>query len=351
MSNETPLVLYENACRAVAEAKTVDECKSIRDKAVAMQAYARQAKNRDLEADALEIRMRATRHLDQLRQAQKQTVGLATGGEHGGRVGKDGLRKNPSNARPTLAEQGIDKNLATAARKLGALAEEDFEHAVGEARAAVSNVVRDALRAKQGEARRAERVAKIVEASRASAALPTGRRFPVLLADPPWHFENYAEPTTTILHGRAADQYKTMTTERICALPVRDLATEDAVLFLWTTSAHLMPDAVQVLRAWGFEYKTNLVWVKDKRGVGFWIRNQHELLLVCTRGDMPTPAPADRPSSVIEAPRREHSRKPDEVYAIVEHMFPDLPRVELFARGRRAGWEQWGNQLDKFDAA
>jgi N6-adenosine-specific RNA methylase IME4 len=285
--------------------------------------------------------MRATRRLDQLRQAQKETVGLAKGG--GGKHGRKRVIE-----KPTLESQGIDKNLATNARKLGALADEDFEHAVGEARAAVSNVVRDALRAKTKEARRAERIERLVESSRPSAALPD-RRFPVLLADPPWHFENFAEASGS--HGSPLDHYATMATEAICALPVGDLATEAAVLFLWVTNPHLIPDAVQVLRAWGFEYKTNICWVKDKTGVGFYVRNKHELLLIATRGDMPTPAPADRPSSVIEAPRREHSRKPDEVYSIIEHMFPGLPRVELFARTRRVGWEVWGAEVGKFDAA
>jgi hypothetical protein len=133
MSNETSLVRYDAACRAVAEAKTVDEAKDIRDKAIAMQAYARQAKNRDLEADALEIRMRATRRLDQLRQAQKATVGL----NEGGRPPKTGLVENPVS--PTLASQGIDKSLAHNARKLGALSEEDFERKVAEGRSAVSS--------------------------------------------------------------------------------------------------------------------------------------------------------------------------------------------------------------------
>jgi N6-adenosine-specific RNA methylase IME4/ParB-like chromosome segregation protein Spo0J len=200
-----------------------------------------------------------------------------------------------------------------------------------------------AIRAKKGEARRAEHMARLVEASRPSVALPTGRRFPVIYADPPWDFRNFAKATGS--HGSPLDHYATMATADICALRVADLATPDAVLFLWTTNAHLWPDALDVVRAWGFEYKTNLVWVKDKVGVGFWIRTQHELLLVCTRGDMPTPREADRLPSVIQSPRREHSRKPDEVHEFVERMFPDLPRVELFARTRRPGWEAWGAEV------
>jgi hypothetical protein len=127
----TALVRYDAACRAVADARTIDEVKDIRDKAVAMAAYARQAKNRDLEADAVEIRMRATRRLDQLRLEQKEAVGLNTGSQ-GRRVDK----------KPTLDSQGIDKNLAHQARKLGSLSEDEFETAIADARRAVTSDVR-----------------------------------------------------------------------------------------------------------------------------------------------------------------------------------------------------------------
>jgi hypothetical protein len=130
------LVKYDSACRALAEARSVDEVKDIRDKAVAMACYARQAQNRSLEADAVEIRMRATRRLDELRRAQKETVGLATGKE--GKRKALGLAENPSD-RPTLASQGIDKNLAQQARVLGKLSDEGFEKAVTKARAKVAH--------------------------------------------------------------------------------------------------------------------------------------------------------------------------------------------------------------------
>jgi protein gp37 len=129
------LILYDAACRAIAEARSVDEAKDIRDKSIAMAAYARQARNRDLEADAVEIRMRATRKLDQLRQAQKKSVGL----NRGGRPAKTGVSDTP--VLPTLASQGIDKNLAKEGRKLGALSEEQFEQTVAEAREAGTSAV------------------------------------------------------------------------------------------------------------------------------------------------------------------------------------------------------------------
>jgi N6-adenosine-specific RNA methylase IME4 len=335
------LIRYDAACRALAEAKTVDEAKDIRDKAIAMQAYARQAKNRDLEADALEIRMRATRRLDQLRQAQKDAVGL----NEGGRPSKTGLAKNP--VLPTLASQGIDKNLAHNARKLGSLSEENFERAVREARSALSVLVKNTLRADAKKARRAEWKARTLELSRVNAPLTSDRRYPVILADPPWSFQVHNGPD----NERTAEQhYPAMTAEEICALPVGDIATPDAVLFLWTPACNL-PDALRIVAAWGFEYVTCAVWVKTTgaAGLGHWFRTGHELLLVARRGDMPTPLPADRPPSVISAPRREHSRKPDEAYEIIERMYPELPRIELFARARRPGWDAWGNETEKFD--
>jgi N6-adenosine-specific RNA methylase IME4 len=335
---------YDAAVRAIAEAKSVDEVKEIRDKAIAMQEYSRRAKNRSMEADALAIRMHATRQLGKMIAAQKQTVGLSAG-TRGSRV--KGARVDD---KPTLASQGIDKNLATNARKLGALADEDFEHAVGEARAAVSNVVRDALRVKTKEARRAEHMAKLVEASRLNAPLPSDRRYPVILADPPWSFQVHNGPDET---ERSAERhYPAMTAEEICALSVGDIATPAAVLFLWTPACNL-PEALRVVAAWGFEYRTSAVWVKTSGtpGLGHYFRTNHEHLLVARRGDIPTPLPANRPSSVISTPRREHSRKPDEAYALIERMYPDLPRVELFARTRRAGWEAWGAEVGKFDAA
>ena len=197
------------------------------------------------------------------------------------------------------------------------------------------------IRGAKAEARRTERIARIVTISKANSPVPQDRKYPVLLADPPWHFEVYNEDSG--VERAAANHYPTLRTEEICKLEIP--ATPDAVLFLWATLPHL-PEAFDVLAAWGFEYVTNLVWVKDKIGLGYWVRGQHELLLIARRGNMPAPLPAGRPPSVINAPRREHSRKPDEAYALIERMYPELPKIELFARGGREGWAAWGNQAE-----
>jgi N6-adenosine-specific RNA methylase IME4 len=164
-------------------------------------------------------------------------------------------------------------------------------------------------------------------------APPTGQ-YEVLLIDPPWTYE---------IPGRATPEnhYATMTDDEIMALYIP--AAENAVLFLWSTNPQL-DVAIDVMRAWGFEYKTNMSWHKDKFGTGFYFRGQHELLLLGVKGKgIGVPAEADRPSSVLVAPRTEHSKKPPEVYEMIEKMYPGRTRIEMFARGEpRKGWKTWG---------
>jgi N6-adenosine-specific RNA methylase IME4 len=167
-------------------------------------------------------------------------------------------------------------------------------------------------------------------------ALPAGT-FDVLLADPPWRYEDVKTASRAV-----ENHYPTMDVEDIAALEVP--AAADALLFLWATSPKLA-EAIGVLEAWGFDYRTNLVWVKDRIGMGFYARQRHELLLVGRRGDPGVPDEADRPDSVIEAPRLEHSAKPSIVHDLIETMYPGRSYCELFARTPREGWTSWGNEV------
>jgi N6-adenosine-specific RNA methylase IME4 len=135
-----------------------------------------------------------------------------------------------------------------------------------------------------------------------------------------------------------------MPTEKICKLRIP--SADDAVLFLWATNPTL-PDALKVMGCWGFTYRTNLAWVKDKIGTGFYFRAQHELLLLGIKGKMPAPLEENRPPSVLFSPVREHSRKPDEVYALIEKMYPNRKYLELFARSeeKRKDWTYWGLEV------
>jgi N6-adenosine-specific RNA methylase IME4/ParB-like chromosome segregation protein Spo0J len=191
----------------------------------------------------------------------------------------------------------------------------------------------------RGHERRAERVERIQETVANNAPLDTADPVPVIYADPPWRYEHAKTDNRAI-----ENQYPTMTHEGICALPVSDAATSDAVLFLWATSPKLA-EAMRVVEAWGFTYRTSMVWVKDQIGMGYYARQRHELLLIATRGDLPVPEPANRPDSVVTAPRGEHSAKPDVFYAMIERMYPEFAKRELFLRGpARKGWTGWGNQ-------
>ena len=144
----------------------------------------------------------------------------------------------------------------------------------------------------------------------------------------------------------AENHYTTSPTEIIAARPVADIAADDCVLFLWATVPMLL-HATAVMAAWGFEYKTHFMWKKSRVATGFWNRNQHELLLVGTRGDVPCPAPGTQWSSVIEAPTRRRSEKPDQYLEMIEAYYPTLPKIELNRRGpARPGWDAWGNEAE-----
>jgi N6-adenosine-specific RNA methylase IME4 len=185
--------------------------------------------------------------------------------------------------------------------------------------------------------RRASREAELAENTRAASALAGHKLYGVIYADPPWRFEPYSRETGM---DRAADNhYPTMTTDDIAAMKIP--AADDCVLFLWAT-APMAPDALRVMAAWGFTYKSQAVWVKDRPGTGYWFRNQHEVLMVGTRGNIPAPAPGERFGSVIAAPVGRHSAKPFRFAEIIEELFPNAALLELFAREGRAGWDSWG---------
>lgn len=177
-----------------------------------------------------------------------------------------------------------------------------------------------------------------------------GRRFATILADPPWQFVNRTGKVAP--EHRRLSRYSTMDLEAIKALPVAKSAATTAHLYLWVPNA-LLPDGLEVMRAWGFSYKSNIVWHKirkdggsDGRGVGFYFRNVTELLLFGTRGaGARTLQPGRTQVNYISSRKREHSRKPDEQYPIIESCSPG-PFLELFGRGVRSGWATWGNEAD-----
>lgn len=176
-------------------------------------------------------------------------------------------------------------------------------------------------------------------------------QFSTILADPPWRFLNRTGKVAPE-HERLR-RYQTMSVDEICALPIIQHATRPAHLYLWVPNA-LLPDGLKVMKAWGFEYKSNIVWYKvrkdggpDGRGVGFYFRNVTELLLFGTLGKMRTLAPGRRQVNLIATRKREHSRKPSATYRLIQRCSPG-PYLELFARERVADWHPWGLEADSY---
>jgi N6-adenosine-specific RNA methylase IME4 len=338
------LVRYDAACRAIAEAKAVDEVKGIRDQAEAMRHYGRQAKNRQLEADAWAIKERAEIRLGELISQQKATVGLGAG-----RPAKIPTQK----AGISLTEVGIDHKLSSRAQKKAALPKADQERLINEghkeileaADKASARIVKASqiVQARESYEERKEQGATVDDLH---ALVSTGRKFSVIYADPPWEFKIYSGKGKQ----RSAERYyDTMSLGDIRALPVEALAADDCALFLWAVMPEL-PGALDLIEAWGFAYKTaGFTWAKLNRGgdgyftgMGYWTRANAELCLLATRGS-PMRLAMDVPQLIV-APVREHSQKPDETAPRIERLLAG-PYLELFARAERPGWTVWGNEI------
>lgn len=180
------------------------------------------------------------------------------------------------------------------------------------------------------------------------AYLGSARRFGTILIDPPWQFANRTGKVAP--EHRRLHRYRTMSNADILGLPIGDLALPQSHVYLWVPNA-LIAEGIEALRCWGFCYKTNIVWYKvrkdggpDGRGVGFYFRNVTELVLFGVKGGLRTLGPGRRQTNVIISQKREHSRKPDQLYDIIEQCSRG-PYVELFARHSRPGWLQWGDEI------
>ena len=178
------------------------------------------------------------------------------------------------------------------------------------------------------------------------------RKFSTILADPPWQFTNRTGKMAP--EHKRLNRYSTLSLKEICEIPVSLASDTSARLYLWVPNA-LLPEGLEVMKAWGFQYKSNLIWHKvrkdggpDGRGVGFYFRNTTEIILFGIKGHMRTLNPGRTQVNIIRTMKQEHSRKPDEQYRLIESCSPG-PFLELFARGTRKKWVAWGNQADTYD--
>jgi N6-adenosine-specific RNA methylase IME4 len=323
MMNDLVLAELNTAWTALAKADTIQKTKNVLDVAIAAETYAKRQKlGSEIELQATSIKVEALRQLgNMLKDAPKNKGTRANGGDTGGAI------IEPPDDTPTLAEMGLDKKISKLAQDVAKLTDDEIEK------------VKTGVTTASQLLRRVRRETKMQEISEGNRPLDTqDKKYSVVLADPPWRYDFSFSDSRAI-----EEHYPTMEIEDIMALPVHAILSDNAIIFLWCPPA-FTKKAIAVVEAWGFEYRTNMVWIKPSIGAGQWVRQRHELLLIGRRGEIPTPEGSDRPDSVIEADRQGHSVKPECVYDIIEKMYPELDRVELFARNKRDGWDSWGNQ-------
>jgi N6-adenosine-specific RNA methylase IME4 len=338
MTAESLPALIDKAGNRLLEAKSSAEVLEAKKIAEAALHYARVTKAaNDTHADCIRIITRA-----EMRMANEIDKGQADGSLISAKGGKPSEDRGVS-----LGDIGVSSQRVSEWRDLRDAGEGAVETAISKAlaegRPPTKTEILQAAReikgatTEQKKARRAERERAL---GAKQLALPD-KKYGVILADPEWRFETRS---TAGMDRSADNHYPTSRTEDIAARDVPSIAADDCVLFLWAT-VPMLPDALFVMREWGFQYKSSAVWVKDRIGNGYWFRNAHELLLVGTKGNVVPPAMGDQWESVIDEPVRAHSQKPEASYKLIEAYFPTVPRIELNARARRDGWDSWGNEV------
>lgn len=325
MSGLTLTTSLSVARRALAEADTLPAISSLIDKAEIVRVAARKAElSLEAQNDWAEFKLDAERRAGEMLREMEKNPGTRPSLKDGGTMSEP-----PSI--PKLSDLGIDKHQSSNWQKIAYLPEKQYQGYLEQQRKTGDEITETGMLklAKELEQKSRQKNLKPAE-------LPKGF-FNVILADPPWQYENSAT------RASSEDHYPSMSLEEISKikLPV----THDAALFLWATPP-MIREALEIVDAWGFQYKTHAVWVKDKIGLGNYFRSQHELLLVALKGEMKCPAQENRPPSVFESPRENHSQKPNLVYALIEQMYPGMKYLELFARDNeeRKGWNFWGNE-------
>lgn len=337
--NDTSLQLIqlrENASNQLAQIKDIETAKTFVDKAKAIETYAKTVKMDAEQVLAIqEQKLRGMRRLGQLLKETELNSGAK--GNPGGR----GNVRLPveTTQQPRLSDFGISKKESHTYQVIADIPEPDFEKQIDEVKdneSAVSEITVSSFYNTGKTTKRREEQEKLREDLDDTVVLDTGV-YDLIYCDPPWRYDFSSTSNRDI-----ENHYPTMSIDDLMQMEIP--AADNCVLYMWATSPKLV-EAINLINSWGFTYKTHAIWDKEKIGMGYWFRGQHELLMVATKGSVSPPMPDQRKSSVIKEPRSAHSKKPDIVYEWLEEWFPGSSKIELFARNTRDGWQSWGNQI------
>ncbi len=303
----------------LADAKSLDDILHIRDIAEAARVYAQAAKlGLENQNEAAEVKIRAERKAGEML-AKMPKADEAT------RYGSNTMLLPET---PTLADLGIERMQSSRWQTIASLPDEEFEKHIAETKAERKELTTASVL----------RIARENNKENEPIKLPDDK-YRVIYADPPWKYGN----TMPDYMGVQDDHYHLMTIQEICAIPIKDIACDDAVLFLWVTSP-ILEESFEVINAWGFKYKSSFVWDKVKHVMGHYNSVRHEFLLVCVRGSC-QPDVQRLFDSVVTEERTEHSKKPETFRSIIDTIYPSGKRIELFAREEHDNWDAFGNEI------
>jgi site-specific DNA-methyltransferase (adenine-specific) len=313
------IVKLDVARAALAEAKTLQETKQIIDVAAAAEIYARrQHLGQEAIGYAHSIKIEALRLLgEMLRQTPRAT---------GGQPYQSSTCSDMEQVAPTLPSLGIERKTSMIAQRLADLPPEQFQ-AVRDGHSTITKAIRE-----------------VEHARRPAVPLSTPGRYRVIYADPPWRYNDTRGGLESYRSSAAEDHYPTMSLADICAVDVKKISEDDAVLFCWATFP-LLPDALEVVEAWGFTYKTAFVWNKVRPNFGNYHNANGELLLLGTRGSCRPDTDKREPQVITLERTGRHSEKPEEFRVMIERLYARGKRIELFARSVHDGWDAHGNEV------